>query len=212
MSTTHATITINRAPALPPLRAIPRDGPRRRRRLGRQGQARSPEARGDQPGRVTARRRSDETRIGQRRGQRGNDGARALASAGGTRGSRSLDGKKQRLKRQPVPREYRPGRELAPIGYRQVGSDPHRIHRISVVFEVVASYDHTHLNRGGKGSPMRAPVAEFDDFFLRSEDRPKANDGARSRYPGWFWLGYILFGIASWTGVGFGIHALLAAH
>ena len=62
----------------------------------------------------------------------------------------------------------------------------------------------------GKGSPIRTPLADIDDFLTRSEDRPKAKDGARSRYPGWFWLGYILFGIAFWTGAGFGILALVA--
>jgi hypothetical protein len=57
---------------------------------------------------------------------------------------------------------------------------------------------------------MRAPLALIDDLS-RSDGQPKAVDVVPFRRPGWIWLGYILFGIAFWTGVGFGIRALIAA-
>jgi len=36
-------------------------------------------------------------------------------------------------------------------------------------------------------------------------------DATRCRRPGWIWLGCIVFGVAVWTGAGFGIRALIAA-
>ena len=58
---------------------------------------------------------------------------------------------------------------------------------------------------------MRASLALFNDVPRRSDNQPKAADAGRYPYPGWIWLGYTVFGIAFWTGVGVGIHALVAA-
>ena len=59
---------------------------------------------------------------------------------------------------------------------------------------------------------MRAPLTLIDDFPRRPDDQPTAIDGAGYRHPRWFWLGYFAFGVAFWTGVGFGVRALLATH
>jgi hypothetical protein len=57
---------------------------------------------------------------------------------------------------------------------------------------------------------MRGPFALVDDLSQRPDDQPKTVDAVPFRYPGWIWLGYIVFGIAFWTGVGFGSRALVA--
>jgi len=57
---------------------------------------------------------------------------------------------------------------------------------------------------------MRVPLALIDDLSLLPDVQPKDPDAARWRLPGWSWLGCIVFGIAVWTGVGFGIRALIA--
>ena len=57
---------------------------------------------------------------------------------------------------------------------------------------------------------MRVPSALINDLLLRPDDHPKSVDLVPFRYPGWIWLGCILFGIAFWTGVWFGIRALAA--
>jgi len=50
---------------------------------------------------------------------------------------------------------------------------------------------------------MLMPLADIDNTAWRLIDEP------RIRYPGWVWLGCIVFGIAVWTAVGFGISALI---
>jgi hypothetical protein len=57
---------------------------------------------------------------------------------------------------------------------------------------------------------MRASLALIDDT-LRPDDQPRAVEAVPFRRPGWIWLGCIVFGIAFWTGAGFGIRALVAA-
>jgi len=58
---------------------------------------------------------------------------------------------------------------------------------------------------------MLAPFADIDDLSRRPDVRRKTVDVAPFRRPGyWIWLGSIVFNIAFWTGVGFGIRALVA--
>jgi hypothetical protein len=59
---------------------------------------------------------------------------------------------------------------------------------------------------------MCAPLTFINDLTQRPNVQSTAIDVAGYRYPGWCWLGYISFGVAFWTGVGFGIRALLAAY
>ena len=56
---------------------------------------------------------------------------------------------------------------------------------------------------------MRASLALIDDLS-RPDDQSKTGDAMLFRRPGWIWLGCIVFGIAFWTGVGFGSRALVA--
>jgi hypothetical protein len=61
---------------------------------------------------------------------------------------------------------------------------------------------------------MLAPEysALIDDLSpRRTDEHPETVDATRWRLPGWSWLGCMVFGIAVWTGVGFGIRALVAA-
>lgn len=51
------------------------------------------------------------------------------------------------------------------------------------------------------------PFVEIYDRSWQLFESPV--DVPRCRRPGWMWLGCILFGVAVWTGVGFGIHALI---
>ena len=55
--------------------------------------------------------------------------------------------------------------------------------------------------------------SRLEDLSQQPENQSTTIDAAGDRYPypGWFWLGYIAFGVAFWTGVGFGIRALVAA-
>jgi hypothetical protein len=55
---------------------------------------------------------------------------------------------------------------------------------------------------------MQVPRADIYDLSWRPDDQPRAAGVKRFRYPGWIWLSYIMFGIAVWTGVAFGIAAL----
>ena len=56
---------------------------------------------------------------------------------------------------------------------------------------------------------MRAPLAFTDDLLQRHDDQRKAAAATRYGRPGWLWVGYIVFGIAFWTGVGYGTRALI---
>ena len=60
-----------------------------------------------------------------------------------------------------------------------------------------------------RSSSARAP-AEVCASSPTTADELSNVTVSRYRRPGWFWLGYMCFGIAFWTGVGFGIHALIA--
>jgi len=55
---------------------------------------------------------------------------------------------------------------------------------------------------------MRALSPLIDDLS-RPDGQPRTGDVVPYRRPGWIWLGCIVFGIAVWTGVGFGIRALI---
>jgi hypothetical protein len=58
---------------------------------------------------------------------------------------------------------------------------------------------------------MRQPLALVDDLSPLPENQPRAPYAAPFRRPGyWILLGQIVFGIAFWTGAGFGIRALIA--
>jgi hypothetical protein len=57
---------------------------------------------------------------------------------------------------------------------------------------------------------LLVPFADSEDFSWGADDEANTVDAPQCSRPGWLWLGYILFGIAFWTGVGFGIHALSA--
>jgi hypothetical protein len=62
-------------------------------------------------------------------------------------------------------------------------------------------------------SRMEGPLSPFDgieDSTWQAGDELSGFD-ARRRRPGWLWLGYIALGIAIWTGVAFGIRALITA-
>ena len=56
-------------------------------------------------------------------------------------------------------------------------------------------------------------LPRLEDLSQQRDNQPTAIDAAGDRYPypGWFWLGYIAFGVAFWIGVGFGIRALVNA-
>ena len=56
---------------------------------------------------------------------------------------------------------------------------------------------------------MLVPLADIDGLSWQLVDKLNAGDAAQCRRPGWIWLGCIVFGIAVWTGVEFGIHALV---
>jgi hypothetical protein len=58
---------------------------------------------------------------------------------------------------------------------------------------------------------MREPLALIDDPSRRPDDQPRAIEVAGYRYLGGFWLGFIVLGITFWTGIGFGIRALVTA-
>jgi len=58
---------------------------------------------------------------------------------------------------------------------------------------------------------MRAPSALIDDLSRRPDVKPTNFDPAPFRRPGyWITLSCILYCITFWTGVGFGIRALVA--
>jgi hypothetical protein len=61
-----------------------------------------------------------------------------------------------------------------------------------------------------RSSLAGAPLAEVRASSPITTDELSNVTVSRYRRPGWFWLGYMCFGIAFWTGVGFGIHALIA--
>jgi hypothetical protein len=52
-------------------------------------------------------------------------------------------------------------------------------------------------------------LSPLDDRKWQTYDLLSPRDALRYCPPGWLWLSYILFGIAFWTGAGFGIHALI---
>lgn len=56
---------------------------------------------------------------------------------------------------------------------------------------------------------MRAPLTLIDDLPQLPDVRPNNPEAARWPLPGWGWLGCIVFGIAVWTAVGFGVHVLI---
>jgi len=56
---------------------------------------------------------------------------------------------------------------------------------------------------------MLMPLTDIDKVSWQLVDKLSAVDAKRCRRPGWVWLGCIVFGIAVWTGVGFGIRALI---
>jgi len=54
------------------------------------------------------------------------------------------------------------------------------------------------------------PFGDIEDFSWGTDDEASTVDAPRCSRPGWLWLGCTLFGVAVRTGVGFGIHALIA--
>jgi hypothetical protein len=55
------------------------------------------------------------------------------------------------------------------------------------------------------------PFVDIEDFSWGADVEASTVNAPRCSRPGWLWLGYILFGIAFWTGAGFGISAFIGA-